>query len=260
MKIQNIIKSVAVTGLFLIAQASNSADCDKHLVFGIPAGGDGDKVLCYSGFALSYDYEMKVPSWVSYTLTKQSVHGTNVKRKNNFKIDRNIPRQFASSGSDYSKSGYDRGHMAGSAQIDYSRAANDETFLYSNMAPQLAGFNRNMMGHKGSWGRIEDLVRKWIYKRESLNVISGTYFDDSPTFIGNGVGIPTAFYKIVIDTTSGDSISFWLPHVENTAFELASNIVSINDIESLTGIDFLSKIPDHLEDYIEGSVNQLSDF
>lgn len=255
-----IIKYLVLAGSLLLTHTATAAGCDTHFVFGIPAGGSGDKVLCYSGYALSYDYEMKVPSWVSFTITKESVHGTNVKRAKSFKIDRNIPRQYSSSSSDYSRSGYDKGHMAGSAQIDFSRQANNETFLYSNMSPQLPGFNRDMMGYTGAWGRVEGLVRKWVYKHESLNVVAGTYFDDNPKFIGEGVGIPTAFYKVIIDTTTGDSIAFWFPHVENTADELASYIVSINDIESRTGIDFFSKIPDEHEEFIEDTINQLPRF
>ena len=250
-----ILVELAIIGF---SPVLNAADCDYHLPFGLPAGGSGDKVLCYSGYALSYDYEMKVPSWVSYTLTKDSVHGVNVPRKNSFKIDRNLPRQFASSGLDYSKSGYDRGHMAGSAQIDYSRAANDETFLYSNMTPQLAGFNRDMLGHEGAWGRVEGLVRKWVYKHDKLTVIAGTYFGENPVFIGKDVGVSTASYKIIIDTTTGESVSFWFPHKAETADQVADYIVSIDLIEIKTGIDFLSRINDPQEDYIEATTGSLS--
>jgi endonuclease G len=255
--IAGLLLILAQVAVFTFAPSALADDCDLHLPFGVPSGGSGDKVLCYAGFALSYDYEMKVPSWVSYSLTKKSVHGTNVKRKNNFKIDQNLPRQFASSGSDYSRSGYDRGHMVGSAQIDYSRAANDETFLYSNMAPQLAGFNRDMMGHEGAWGRVEGLVRKWVYKHDSLMVISGTYFNDEPKYIGNGVGVPSSFYKIILNPTTGDTVSFWFPHVEDTGDQIASYIVSIDEIEKRTGIDFLARVDDAQENYVEKKIGSL---
>lgn len=260
MKIQTTANLLLITLTLLFTHATRAADCDHHLPYGIPTGGTGDKIICYSGFVLSYDYEMKVSSWVSYTITKNSVHGANVKRASSFKIDKNIPRQYSSSGSDYSRSGYDRGHLAPSAQIDYSRQANNETFLYSNMTPQLPGFNRDMMGHSGAWGNVEGLVRKWIYKHEELNIIAGTYFNSEAEFIGNGVGIPAAFYKIILNTVTGDSISFWFPHVENTASQLASYVVPIDEIELRTGIDFFSKIPDSAEDYIERKSSEVTRF
>jgi endonuclease G len=234
-----------------------AATCDKHLPFGIPSGGPADKILCYSGYVTAYDYDLKVPSWTAYTLTKQSAHGVNVKRLDNFEVDRNIPRQFRSSGKDYKGSGYDRGHQANSAGIDYNRAANDETFLYSNITPQLAGFNRDMNGHEGAWGRVEGYVRKWIYKHDSLTVIAGTYFGSNPKTIGNGVGVPDAFYKIVINSKTGKSISFWLPHVEETGDLIADYIVSIDTIEMKTGIDFFARIPDKTEIKIESRTSSL---
>lgn len=256
--VAGLLLILAQVAVFTFAPSALAADCDQHLPFGVPSGGSGDKVLCYEAFAVSYDYEMKVPSWTSSLLTRETVHGKNVKRASNFKIDKNIPRVYSSSAGDYSHSGHDKGHIAGSAQHDNSRSANDETFLYTNAAPQLPGFNRDMMGHEGAWGRVESLVRKWVYKHESLIVISGTYFNDVPKYIGNGVGVPSSFYKIILNPTTGDTVSFWFPHVEDTGDQIASYIVSIDEIEKRTGIDFLARVDDAQENYVEKSIGSLS--
>ncbi len=201
-----------------------------------------DHLSCLDGFALGYDNENKVPVWVAYSITADSVHGTNVKRKNNFKVDTGLSNFNRSKASDYKRSGYDRGHMAPSGTIDYSREANDQTFLYSNMAPQLAGFNRDMYGNQGAWGRLEHDIRNWVSKRRALYVVSGTYFNGSESYIGNHVGVPSAFYKIIVDIDKGQAIAFWLPHEEQTANKLASYQVTIAEIEDKTGVDFFTGI------------------
>lgn len=133
-------------------------DCGEHTRFGIPH--QSDQLLCHEGYALGYDYANRIPDWVSYAISNTSANGGNVGR-GNFRVDKSIPAKYRSSNTDYKKSGYDRGHLAPSGSIDYSRAANDDTFFYSNMTPQLPGFNRDMQGYTGVWGRVERFERTW---------------------------------------------------------------------------------------------------
>ena len=238
------MKYVALITSIFISSLSYGFECSKHLPLGEHSSIKIDHLACHDGFALAYDNENKVPVWVAYSITADSVHGLNVKRKNNFRVDPNLSKNNQSKAADYKHSGYDRGHMAPSATIDYSRVANDDTFLYSNMAPQLAGFNRNMFGNKGVWGRLEHDIRKWVKKRHSLYVVSGTYFSGQESFVGNHVGIPSAFYKIVVDIDKNEAIAFWLPHEEQTAAKLPSYQVTISQIENKTGVDFFTGISD----------------
>jgi len=111
---------------------------------------------------------------------------------------KSIPKDFRSNARDYRRSGYDRGHLAPSGSIDFSRTANDETFLYSNMVPQLPGFNRDKYGKNGVWGKVEHLERLWVKQRGELYIIAGTYVAKQRAgqikVIGNGVAVPDLFF------------------------------------------------------------------
>ena len=223
--------------------------CARHLIYGVPFR--SDQILCREGYALGYNYQVRVGDWASYYLTRASVFGENVPR-GNYRVDRSVPLEFRSGGTDYDEPLYDHGHLAPSAAIDFSRRANDETFLYSNMTPQLAGFNRNMNGRTGIWGAIEDLVRDVIRdERTELYVIAGTHFADDIQYIGRGVGIPDHFFKIVFDPIQVDVIAFWTPQDEDTAHVLEKYIRTVDFIEVQTGFDFFSTISDETQMRLE---------
>lgn len=231
--------------------------CHGHLKFGIPA--ESDQLLCREGYAVGYSYTHKIPLWVTYHITRESVHGNNFPRLDDFQEDSDIPSAHQSTRHDYRRSGYDRGHMAPSAAIDFSRQANDETFLYSNMAPQIAAFNRNMLGYRGAWGAIEDRVRAWVRSRPELYVTAGAIVDTPVTAIGPGnISVPNQFFKVVFDPRTMESIAFLMPQDENTANALGSYIRSIDEIETVSGVDLFSTFPAPHQALLEAQRGELS--
>lgn len=113
-------------------------------------------IVCRRGYVLGYDVQSHDPNWVVEHLTPASFQG-NAKRRNQFKQDPLLKGADASN-ADYSKSGYDRGHQAPSADASTDQVLNDETFFFSNMAPQVGvGFNQ------GIWRLLEETVRAWTY-------------------------------------------------------------------------------------------------
>jgi len=155
---------------------------------------------------------------------------------------------------DYSKSGFDRGHCAPSASIDYTASANSETFFYTNMFPQLPGFNRDMFGHKGVWGYLENEVRQWAREKNRLYVISGAYVPEGSRTIGQGVAIPSHFFKVIVNPLGPEVIAFWMPHEEDSKYNASQYLVSIDFIEAATGLDILSLVQDEQEDVIEAKI------
>ncbi|MFC1814501.1 DNA/RNA non-specific endonuclease [Thermodesulfobacteriota bacterium] len=203
--------------------------CNGHVAYGIP--GPEDQLLCREGYAVGYDYDRKVPAWVAYHLTPDSVN-PKFKRSNKFKEDTEIPAQYRSTLSDYKGSGYDRGHMAASATVDFSYKSMMESFLLSNMTPQLPGLNRQ------GWRYLEQHIREWTNDRGKLYVVTGAMFVGSNSIIGNGVHVPTHFYKVVYDSVSQDAIAFLVPHRAISKGDLPAFIVSVDEVERLTGLDF----------------------
>lgn len=233
-----------------IASASTEVkfDCGEHTRFGIPH--QSDQLICHAGYALGYDYANRIPDWVSYAISNTSANGNNVGR-GSFRVDKSIPAKYRSSNTDYAKSGYDRGHLAPSGSIDYSRAANDDTFLYSNMTPQLPEFNRDMQGMTGVWGRIERFERAWVKERQHLVIVAGAIVGTTEHDIGRGVEVPTQFFKVIFDPAEHDAIAFLMPQDLNTGDDWQKYLVSIDDIEALTGWNLFAKVDEDIQHSME---------
>lgn len=146
--------------------------------------------------------------------------------------------------SDYKGSGYDRGHLAPAQDMKASNQIMSESFLLSNMSPQLPAFNRG-----GNWRRLEDAIHSW--GPDNVIVITGPIFKNNLGKIGsNKVTIPGYFYKVIYSQKDGEMIGFILPHNKNKK-ELLEYAVSVNVVESLTGIDFFPQLEDSIEEKLE---------
>ncbi|MCW8329693.1 DNA/RNA non-specific endonuclease [Photobacterium sp. SDRW27] len=234
----------AILGIALSASAS-AAICHQHLEKGTP--NSSDQILCRDGYAAGYNYQNKVSNWVAYHITKESVNAF-YERSNSFRTDKELPAVFRATSSDYTKSGYDRGHLAPSGTMDFSQESMQQSFLMSNMAPQLPGFNR------GGWKALEEKVREWANTYDELYVVSGPIWDGNETYIGNGVYIPNRFYKVILDPNYNDAIAFILPHRKVSSSELPSFITTVDEVEQVTQLDFFSTLPESIEDEIESQL------
>lgn len=248
-----MLRRRAVLVLLLIFSMSAMAQdaCRKHMPLGPLPG--SDQTFCYDGYAVGYSHALKIPLWAAYRITNEGANTVNVDRSDDFRINPDIPAEFRSDRDDYRGSGYDRGHMAPSGSIDYSRAANSETYFYSNMVPQRPGFNRDGFGHEGVWGFLENEIRDWVRDRGELYVVSGAIASGRDT-IGDDVAVPEAFYKVVIDLRSAESIAFLLPHEDDLRSRAADLIVSIDRIEEVSGLDLFQRIVDEQERALEAFI------
>ncbi|QSX37170.1 DNA/RNA non-specific endonuclease [Shewanella sedimentimangrovi] len=234
---------IGLLGLMLSAQAA--AACHQHLEKGTP--GQSDQQLCRDGYAVGYNYQNKVADWVAYHITAASVNAF-FERSNSFTTDKELPEAYRSLSSDYSSTGYDRGHLAPSGTMDFTEESMKQSFLMSNMSPQLPGFNR------GGWKALEEKVREWANTYEELYVVSGPIWDGNETYVGNGVYIPNAFYKVILDPYYNDAIAFIVPHRSVSSSELPQFITTVDEVERLTQLDFFSQLPDSVEEAAESTL------
>jgi endonuclease G len=191
------------------------------------------EIIDHTYFRLGYDVKHKNSSWVAYLLTKQMVSNKNVERAKTFKKDNSV--SLSALPSDYTKSGYDRGHLCPAADMAWNEEAMKTTFLMSNISPQTPKFNR------GKWKALEEKVRSWAVENDSIIVITGAILDScSKGKIGkNKVSVPCRFYKIVIDISypTYKAIAFIMSN-EDLNNDIFTYAVSISDIESATSLDF----------------------
>jgi len=210
------------------------------------------QIVEHSFYSLSYAEGHEQAEWVAYELTKEATGGTKG-RSNDFRIDPQVTTGSAEL-PDYKGSGYDRGHLAPAGDMKFSAKAMSESFFMSNMSPQVPGFNR------GIWKSLEEQVRQWAVRNEHLYVVTGPILTEEPLDnIGvNEVTVPPRYYKIILDYTAPEvkAIAFVLPNERGTQ-QLSTYNVTIDYLESVTGIDFFPELPDDLEVLLE-SRNDLS--
>lgn len=211
----------------------------------IPKTTSKDIIITHSGFSLLYNELHEQASWVAYELTKEKTN------KIFDRTDKFIPDPKVKTGTandkDYTGSGYDRGHLAPASDMGWSSTSMAESFYYSNMSPQLPGFNR------GIWKRLEELVRTFAIENNAIYVVTGPVLTSDLAVIGpNKVSIPNYYYKVILDYTDPDikGIGFIIPNTSSTV-SLQQYAVTIDSVEKFTGLDFFPLLPDDQEDLIE---------
>ena len=218
---------------------------DKSLME-IPAIKSSDVVLVYNGFVVNYNTERLIPNWVAYELTAEEVAGE-VPRARGFSMDLDYKDRQAMR-EDYSNTGWDKGHMAPSADMKWSQTAMNESFYLTNICPQ----NHDLNGK--AWHSLEKYVRDWALKFGSVWVVCGPYvYANSYGTIGaRNVVVPDGFFKAVLryDGKSYRSIAFVFENSSQSQ-PVKGAVVSVNDVEALVGYDLFTNLNDRIEDSIE---------
>ena len=228
-----------------LAEEGSVLKADTNAYF-LPTSTTG-QIIHHDGFSLSYHELHEQAEWVAYELKRSHLSNANFKRPY-FEIDKAVSTG-AAHWRNYKNSGYDRGHLCPAADRKYSQYAHDETFLTSNISPQKPDFNA------GIWNTLEQKVRYWAGKYNGVFVVTGGILSNDLEGIGEEeVSVPNYFYKILIDRNSGPTkmIAFLIPH-NNSTKPLYEFVVSVDDIEKLTGIDFFASLDDDLENRLEAS-------
>jgi endonuclease G len=142
-------------------------EADVHLTMGNPSGAEADVafpnnfLMMKPEFALSYDRDKGAPNWVSWHLTDEWV-GT-LSRVDTFRADPAVPADwYRVQGTDFSNSGFDRGHMVPNADRDKETSIpiNQATFLMTNMIAQAPDNNQ------GPWANQENFLRTLLPANE----------------------------------------------------------------------------------------------
>jgi len=229
---------------------------------GLPELNAEEVLINHSAMSLVYSEKHEQAKWVSHIITSDIINGK-AGRTNDFRIDPLVKTGSAiekdyflktlKEGSkdeyDYDGFGYDRGHLAPSADFRWSKKALSESYFYSNMSPQLAKFNRD------KWADLEGLLRGYVYAhpKTQLYVVTGPLLNDSLPVVERGVNkvsIPGFFFKVVLDLTNNKAIAFIMPNKE-LKYPVSSYAVDINEVEEVTGINFFHQLEDGLEERLE---------
>jgi len=248
---------------------------EVHLTMGNPSDAAADLLtpnnylMSKPELALSYNRDRGTPNWVSWHLADEWVGS--LTRVDTFRPDPQVPPDwYRVLGSDYSGSGFDRGHMTPNADRDKETSIpiNQATFLMTNMVPQAPDNNQ------GPWANMENDLRALLPANELYIVAGGagtggTGSNGFATSVANGhVAVPASTWKVVLvlPKSSGDdvanvtagtrTIAVLMPNVQGIRNNnWMSYLTTVDAIEALTGYDFFENVPDAIENAIEAGVN-----
>ncbi|WP_031426029.1 DNA/RNA non-specific endonuclease [Flavimarina sp. Hel_I_48] len=252
-----IILFIAIALIYWAEQSINTSDKEKNVQSNRQSGLVADisllptsttgQIVYHNYYTLSYSEPDEQAEWVAYALTKAQLTGKSYERPY-FEIDPDVSTG-AADWRNYRGSGYDRGHLCPAGDRKFDKQAYLETFLTSNISPQRHPFN------SGIWNRLEQKVRYWADKYDGVYIVTGGILKDKSLSIGEEeVTVPSHFYKILLDQRGEEytMIAFLFPH-EKSDKGLQEFVVSVDEVEELTGIDFFPKLEDSIENKLEAS-------
>ena len=247
---------------------STVATRDDNLGMGNPSNANANEednyLMIKKQYVLSYNKSKSTANWSSWHLST-AWKGT-TQRTDNFRPDETLPSSwYKVKTSDYTNSGFDRGHLCPSDDRDGSVEDNDETFLMTNIAPQAPNNNR------GVWVDLENYSRKIAEAGNELYIVAGVYGKGGTgsnggktNLLDNGkIVVPASFWKVIIILPIGSNdvsrvdantrvIAVNIPNNENVSgTKWGDYRLSIDDLEALTGYDFLSNLPIEIQKSLE---------
>ena len=238
---------------------------------------EGKKVLNYS---LEWCSTMMHSNWVAFSFDATTCKEI-VKRGDAWQQDPEVKSEWQPQESNHKSDGYDKGHLVASEDRVYSKEANDQTFYYTNISPQISKFNQKY------WAQLENQVRDWgrsctkgtyekvyVTKGGTLNNLKKNFIGKNngadgilPTTDENGKTIkglacPSYYFMAILSQKGATyhAIAFLVPHEEGlperpNAADLQKYAVSVNELEQATGIDFFCNLDDAIENQVEAEKN-----
>ena len=254
----------------LAAPASTS----EHLTLGNPsnavasASSLNNYLLDKYQYAVGYNCGTGKPNWVSWHL--DSTWLGSAPRQNDFRADTTLPAGcYQVQGTDYSGSGFDRGHHTPSADRTDTVADNSATFLMSNMMPQAPDNNQ------GPWEQLESYCRSLVSAGNEVYIIAGSYGvggsgsngGTTNSIAGGHVTVPSQTFKVILVLPVGNNdvsrvntgtrvIGIIMPNTQGIRNnDWRQYRVSVDQVEAATGLDFFSNVPANIQAAIESTVD-----
>ena len=210
-----------------------------------------EQVIKHEGYTVSYNSDYCIANWVAYELTAQEAKSKKNARSNKFVPDPMVKGATATN-EDYTRTGYDRGHLAPAGDMKWSAKAMRESFYFSNICPQSPGLNR------GIWKDLEEQSRLWAIDYSPSCMVTGPVSSDDMKRLGkNRVGIPKSFYKVLCYYSNGKykGAGFLFDNKDYKNTSLKKMVIPIDSVEKVTGINFFPSLPSELEKEMEATVD-----
>lgn len=254
-----------------------ASDPQEHLVMGNPSGATADVnqpfnyLLAKPQYVMSYHRDRAIPNWVSWHLDSSWIGSA--PRQDDFRPDESLPADwYRVQSTDYSGSGFDRGHHTPSADRTRSIPDNSATFLMTNMMPQAPGNNQ------GPWEKLESESRAIVGQGNELYIIGGSVGVGGTgsaggvtnTLAGGKITVPSYTWKVILILPVGDNdvarvnnntrtIAVIMPNTDAIRPDAWQKyLATVDQVEQLTGYDFFSNVPANIQSVIESRLDPAS--
>ncbi|MEG4023789.1 DNA/RNA non-specific endonuclease [Microcoleus sp. S13C4] len=244
----------------------SSAINNRNLLLGNPSNAVSsiasidNYLLVKRQYVMSYNNKTHTANWVSWQLNRSWIGAAD--RQDNFRPDDSLPADwYKVRPNDYMGSGYDRGHIAPSADRTRNEADNSSTFLMTNMMPQVPEVNR------GVWGDLEDYCRELVQQGKELYIVAGPVGRKGSIGRKEKIAVPAKNWKVIVVvnqqglgmqgiTADTRTIAVMMPNdasVKGKGWK--SFRVSVARVERETGLNFLSNLSPQVQQVIESKVD-----
>ena len=269
---------VLVAGLMGACQepvdpASHRPTRDNNVAMGIPKAfasqQESDYLIQRPTYALGYSQIRGVASWCSWHLSA-AWKGSASRYSGLFITDTSLPTGwYQVRHSDYTNTGFDRGHLCPSDDRDSTAEENRSTFLLTNIVPQAPTLNRQ------SWNYLENYCRDLLSAGNELYIIAGTAGKGGTgntgvtnTIASGAITVPAYLWKVVLVLPVGDDdisrvgsatrvIAVWIPNTNAAGSKSWSQYrVSVDAIEAATGLDLLNKLSASVQATLESRTDE----
>ena len=239
---------------------SSPAKAERASITPLPKGSElpqlkrkrAEQVIQHEGYTVSYNADYRIANWVAYVLTDKEARSDKAERQNKFVVDP-LVKGASATNEDYTRTGYDRGHLAPAGDMKWSEKAMRESFYLSNITPQKPGLNR------GIWKELEEQIRLWARENGAVLIATGPVIpDEELNRLGkNRVGVPRQFYKVLCMVVNNqlEGVGFLFENRDYGTTPLRQMMVPIDRVEQVTGIDFFPALPDDEERQMEATVH-----
>jgi len=205
-----------------------------------------DQIIDKVFYTICYNYTLKSATAVSYTLEGDLVDEGNIQDRPNFNVEILLDEAYRISDSDYTNSGYNRGHLAPDAGFDWSEESLKSTYSLANIIPQVPNINQR------TWSKAEDYARLIAVRRNTVNVLNIIRYTQNPLRIGkNAMAVSSGYYKVLYSDDQSYKECFYYQNDES-AYKvddaLQDHLISCNDLYPKQEMDyaFLIAIIAHL--------------
>ena len=237
-----LVKSKIIVAMFTVvvglssAQADDLSQCSQSFYGGVYPEFSNKKLsnntqaLCMDGFAVMYSGVSRTPLWSAEHLNRKRLQqAKQIDREDSFHEESRLPQSMRAKLSDYSGSGYDRGHLAPNGDMA-NRSQQYDSFSLANIAPQSPRNNRYI------WRNIESATRYLTQQYGEVYTITGVAFTDKKAKqLAGRVLVPSHFFKAVYIPASNQAGVYYAPNDESERIE----IISIDELTAKIGIDVL---------------------